>query len=110
MMMLSALSSPSGSEYMSPWRRLEAIPAASSFTRARRSISDERPIDRPLNLALGDMQRADLIPHLGVAGEIAVRRLGSFGANRLRASRVRREQSASRCVRPTVDQREHRLN
>ena len=34
MMMLSALLSASGSAYMSPWRRLDWMPAASSLTRA----------------------------------------------------------------------------
>ena len=82
---------------MSPWRRLDGIPAASSFTRASRSMSDERsmPIacwrraaeqldhpagagadvdqpaerlvaeraaDRLLDLAFGDVKRADLVP------------------------------------------------
>ena len=43
--MLSALRSASGRAYMSPWRRLAPpIPASSSLTRARRSISDERSI------------------------------------------------------------------
>ena len=42
MMTVSATPSSSGSAYMSPWRRLEAMPAASSLTRATRSMSDER--------------------------------------------------------------------
>ena len=92
------------------------MPAASSLTRASRSISDERSmpiawlargpeqldhpagagadvdqpaertaaeraVDRPLDLALRDVERADLVPHLGVAGEIAVGRFGALGAD-----------------------------
>jgi len=44
MTIVSADPSASGRAYMSPWRRLEAIPAASSLTRASRSISDDRSI------------------------------------------------------------------
>ena len=127
-MTLSALPSASGSAYMSPWRRLDAMPAASSLTRARRSISDERsmpiacararaeqldhppgagadidqpaerraaerPVDRPLDLAFGDMKRADLVPHLGMRGEIAVGGFGALGADRLGARGVGCEQA-----------------
>ena len=143
--MLSALPSASGRAYMSPCRRLDGMPAASSFTRARRSISDERsmpiallergpnssimrpvpvpmstsrpsgrspsaPVDRPLDLAFGDMERADLVPNLRMAGEITLRGLGALGADRLDPRRVRCEQSASCLVGPLVDQREQRLD
>ena len=127
---------PSGSAYMSPWRRLDAMPAASSLTRASRSISDERSmpmawlargpnssiirpvpvpmstsrpsgrvpsaaVDRLLDLAFGDVERADLVPHLGMAGEIAVGGLGALGADRLGARGVGGEQRAgSRASRP----------
>ena len=54
----------------------------------------ERPVDRPLDLALGDVQRADLVPDLGVAGEIAVGGLGALGADRLGPRGVGCEQGA----------------
>ena len=144
MMTLSALPSASGSAYMSPWRRLEAMPAASSLTRASRSISDERSmpiacgrarpeqfdhppgagadvdqpperplaqraLDRLLDLALGDVERADRVPHLGMGGEIAGGGLGAVGANRVEPRRVGREQRFGRPVGPAIEQREHRL-
>ena len=118
MITVSALPSSSGSAFMSPWRRLDGFPAASSFTRASRSISDERsmpmasnasrpnssiirpvpvrcrPGDRAadreraadglLDLALGHVERADLVPDLRVRGEIARRGFGSLV--RMRAS------------------------
>ena len=130
---------------MSPWRRLDWIPAASSFTRASRSISDERSmpiawlargpnssiirpvpvpistrrpsgrlaeraVDRALDLAFGDMERADLVPDLRVAGEIAVRGLRALGANRFGPRGVRREKRLRSARPPSVDQREHRLD
>ena len=144
MMMLSALPSASGSAYMSPWRRLDEIPAASSFTRARRSISDERsmpvawlarpanssimrpvpvpistsrprlrrperPLDRPLDVALGDVERADLVPHLSVGGEIAVRGFGALGADRLRCAQRRLRTRRWSTVRPGIEKREQWL-
>ena len=42
----------------------------------------ERPVDRPLDLALGDVQRADLVPNLGMTGEITVGSLGALAADR----------------------------
>ena len=121
------------------------MPAASSLTRARRSISDERsmpiawlargpnssiirpvpvpmstsraerplaerPVDRPLDLALGDVERADLVPDRGMAGEIALGGLGSLGANGLSPRRIGGEQRSRRAIGPAVDQREHRLD
>ena len=121
---------------MSPWRRLDWMPAASSLTRASRSISDdrsmpiawlargpnssimrpvpvpmstsrpsgrraERPVDGPLDLALGDVERADLVPDGGMAGEIAVGGLGPLGANGLGAGRVGGEQRLGRTRRPS---------
>ena len=111
------------------------MPAASSLTRARRSISDERSmpiawlergpnssiirpgagadvdqpaerplaeraVDRALDLALGDVERADLVPDLGMAGEIAVGGLGALGADGLGAGRVGSEQRAGRTRPP----------
>ena len=55
----------------------------------------ERPVDRPLDLAFGDMERADLVPHLGMAGEIAVRGLGALGADRFDPRRIGGEQRAA---------------
>ena len=72
--------------------------------------SAERTVDRPLDLALGDVERADLVPHFGVAGEIAVGRLGALGADRLGPRRIGGEQRLRRSVRPLVDEREQRLD
>ena len=112
-----------------------AMPAASSLTRARRSISDERSmpiacararaeqfdhpagagadvdqpaerplaeraVDRALDLAFGDMERADLVPHFGMAGEIAIGGLGAVGADRVGPRRIGSEQGAGRRVGP----------
>ena len=60
----------------------------------------KRAVDRPLDLALGDMERADLVPHLGMAGEIAVGGLGALGADGFGARRVGGEQRLRRGVGP----------
>ena len=54
----------------------------------------ERPVDRPLDLAFGDVERADLVPHLGVGGEIAGGGLGALGADGFGPRRVGGEQRA----------------
>ena len=145
-MTLSALPSASGSAYMSPWRRLEAMPAASSLTRASRSISDERSmpiacaargpnssiirpvpvpmstsrpsgrsperaVDRPLDLAFGDVERADLVPDLGMAGEIARRRprRGRRGPRRVARHRRRTAPASAASAQRSI-KREHRLD
>ena len=112
------------------------MPAASSFTRASRSISDERSmpiawlergpeqldhpagagadvdqpaerplakraVDRALDLALGDVERTNLVPDLGMAGEIAAGGLGPLGADGLGAGGVRSEQRPGRHRRPS---------
>ena len=56
----------------------------------------KRAIDRALDLALGDVERADLVPDLGVAGEIAVGSLGALGADRFGPRRVGGEQCLRR--------------
>ena len=67
----------------------------------------ERLVDRLFDLAFGDVERADLVPHLGVAGEIAVGGLGALGADGLGARRVGGEQPLRRRVGPAVDEVEH---
>ena len=59
---------------------------------AGRAAACPGTVDRPLDLAFGDMERADLVPHLGMAGEIAVGRLGALGADRFGARGVGCEQ------------------
>ena len=70
----------------------------------------ERRVDRVLDLAFGDMERADLVPHLGVAGEIAVGGLGAFGADRSRSAPRRRRTAPASLRPPSIDQREQRLD
>ncbi len=70
----------------------------------------EQPVDRALDLAFGDVERADLVPHLGMAGEIAVRGFGAVGPDGFGARGVGRKQRLGRRVGPAVDQREHRLD
>ncbi len=55
------------------------------------------------------MERADAVPGLGVGGEIARRRLGAVGANRLEPSRVTVEQGAGLAARILLDRREQRF-
>ena len=44
--------------------------------------SAERPADRRLDLALGDVERAKRVPIAGMAGEIALGGGGAVGAHR----------------------------
>ena len=62
---------------------------------AERSFA-QRIVDRPLDLAFGDMERADLVPHFGVAGEIAVGGFRALGADRRGPRRVGGEQRLGR--------------
>ena len=48
----------------------------------------QRAVDGPLDLALGDVERANHVPHLGMAGEIAGGRFGAVGAHRLQPGRI----------------------
>ena len=50
----------------------------------------KRAVDRALDLALGDVERADRVPHLGVGGEIARRRPRRGRRGPRRAGRRRR--------------------
>ena len=70
----------------------------------------ERVVDRPLDLAFGDVERADLVPDFGMAGEIAIGGLGALGADGLGARGVGSEQRLGCRVGPGVDEREHRLD
>ena len=73
--------------------------------------SAERAIDRAFDLAFGDVERADLVPDLGMAGEIAVGRFGALGANGFGPRRIGGEPApAVGCVRPIVDKREQGLD
>ena len=118
------------------------MPAASSLTRARRSISDERSmpiawlgaraeqfdhppgagadieqpaerplakrsVDRLLDLAFGDMERADLSHVVGMGGEIAA--AASARSARIASSRAASaaNQRARSPHRPAIDQLEH---
>ena len=67
-------------------------------------------VDRHLDLALGNMKRADLVPNLGVAGEIAVRRLGALRADGFGPRRISGEQRVSGTVGPLVDERKQGLD
>ena len=55
----------------------------------------ERAVDRLLDLAFGDVERADLVPHLGMGGEIARRRLRR-GRRGPRRAAPRRRRTAPR--------------
>ena len=68
----------------------------------------ERSINRALDLAFGDMERADLVPDPGMGGEIAAGRFGALGADRLGPRGVGGEQRVGGIVGPCVDQREQR--
>ena len=62
---------------------------------AERSLA-ERSVDRALDLAFGDMERADLVPDLGMGGEIAVGGFGALGADRLGPRGIGGEQRVGR--------------
>ncbi len=69
----------------------------------------ERPFDGPLDIALGDVERTNPVPHLSVGGEIAVRGLRAFCANPLGARSIGFEQGAGRPIRPGIEKREQWL-
>jgi len=56
------------------------------------------------------VKRANLVPHFGVAREIAVRGLGAVGPDGLGPRSVEGKQRLGRIVRPAVDQAEHRFD
>src|SRR5439155_25295475 len=70
----------------------------------------QRAIDGALDLALCDMERADLVPDFGMTSEIAVGGFGALGADGLDARSVGGEESLRGRVCPGVDQREQRLD
>ena len=84
-------------------------PGADVDQPAERALA-KRAVDRALDLAFGDMERTDLVPDLGMAGEIAAGGFGPLGADGLGARGVGSEQRPGRRVGPVVDQREHRLD
>ena len=86
-----------------------ARPSSDVDQPAERTIP-ERRANRALDLAFGDVERSDLIPNIGMAGEIAVGSLGALGTDRFSACGIGAEQGLRRRVGPTIDQREQRLN
>ena len=66
---------------------------------AERALA-ERAIDRALDLAFGDVKRADLVPDVRISGEMAVGGLGPVGADGVGARRIGVEQGAGRRVGP----------
>ena len=68
----------------------------------------KRPVDRLLDIAFGDMERANLVPDAGMDAEIAGGGLGAVGAHGLEPGRVGAEQVVGALIGPLVDQREHR--
>ena len=78
---------------------IRPVPVPMSTSRPSGALA-KRQVDRALDLAFGDMERADLVPHLGMAGEIAVGGFGALGADGLGARRVGCEQGLRSRRRP----------
>ena len=72
---------------------IRPVPVPMSTSRPIGALA-QRAVDRRLDLALGDVERADRVPLAGMAGEIALGRGGAVGADRGEPGGIGGEQHA----------------
>ena len=65
--------------------------------------SARAPVDGALDLAFGDVERADDVPHLGMSGEIAGGGFGAVGAHRLQPGRIAGQHPLAVGIEPMID-------